>query len=180
MPSFMISILLDLVKSNFKRLSHDPFEIDVRDCSSCRVPALFVYSEQDDVVSSEHSQRIINSYKGKYDRFVIVENHNAPRTRDTLRRIFNSIEQNRVNSESVNSLPSETVHGVRRRGRLFESTDKDFNRKNRGINVVSMEKSIKKEPLRKTSMNKQEHLHRQGPPVKQPTSSMQAIDLDDG
>lgn len=24
-PSFMISILLDLVKSNFKRLYHDPF-----------------------------------------------------------------------------------------------------------------------------------------------------------
>lgn len=58
-PTFMISILLDLVKSNFRRLAHDPFEIDLRDCSGCRVPALFVYSEQDDVVSAEHSHKII-------------------------------------------------------------------------------------------------------------------------
>lgn len=43
-PGFMIGILLDLVKSNFKRLDNDPFQIDVSDCSSCRIPALFIYS----------------------------------------------------------------------------------------------------------------------------------------
>lgn len=70
-PAFVINLLLDLVRANFKKLTNNPFEIDFSDCSDCRIPSLFIYSDNDDVVSSSHTHKILSNFKAKYDKFII-------------------------------------------------------------------------------------------------------------
>jgi hypothetical protein len=67
----MSNMVLDLVKANFEKMSNNPYLIDLSDCSGCLIHSLFVYSENDDVVSSNHTHRILANFKGKYDKIEI-------------------------------------------------------------------------------------------------------------
>lgn len=103
------------------------------------------------MVSSEHTHKILTNFKAKYDKVIISENHNAPRSRETLRRIFSVVEVARENGEA------ESKGGGGGAGRGNHKGDSDGNNRrrsvlqrdmslrkgSRGINIVSREKSIK-------------------------------------
>lgn len=69
-PLFLVEVAIDILKGKLKNHPYDPFTIDLaKSASSCQIPAMFLYSLNDEVISSEHSLRIINSYAGDYDKF---------------------------------------------------------------------------------------------------------------
>ena len=93
LPLFMIEVAVEILKTKFKGDQYDPFSIDlVKAASICQIPALFVYSLEDEVIKSDHSLKIIDSFPGEYEKVVIPEGHNLPRTKKTLEKVFDIIQ----------------------------------------------------------------------------------------
>lgn len=62
--------------------SLDLFEVDLTDCSSITIPALFIYSKEDEVVSWKHSEEIYSRYGGQKERMEVEGGHNGQRDGD--------------------------------------------------------------------------------------------------
>lgn len=100
------------------------------------------------MVSSEHTHKILTNFKAKYDKVIISENHNAPRSRETLRRIFSVVEVARENGEAESKgggggAGNSKGDSNNRRRRSVLQRDMSLRKGSRGINIVSREKSMK-------------------------------------
>ena len=96
----------------------NPFEVDVRESiNKLTIPLLFIYSKTDNIVDSKHSQKIIEKCNKRPFCLEINEEHNIPRSRETITKIQNFI----------NDLLKKTIHHLttpkRRRGISLSERD---------------------------------------------------------
>lgn len=92
-PEFIISFALQLAKKNCSKFQYNPFDIELKDIGKCTVPALFLYSEDDNVINCQNTHLITNKYKAYFEKLVIHENHNTVRSQATIEKIFSFIEK---------------------------------------------------------------------------------------
>lgn len=52
-----------------------------------------MYSEQDEVIDSQNSKKIIDNFRGHYEKVIIKETHNVMRGRDTIKNLVNLINK---------------------------------------------------------------------------------------
>lgn len=77
LPHFLTDMAVKLVRNKIMK-SHgiDLSRVEVSDCRDITVPALFVYSREDELVNWKHSDTIFNSYGGAKERMEIKNTHN--------------------------------------------------------------------------------------------------------
>jgi len=63
----------------------------LKDVGECTVPALFIYSQEDNVINCQNTHMICGKYKAVYEKLVIEENHNTIRTPATIEKIYSFI-----------------------------------------------------------------------------------------
>ena len=47
-----------MAKKNCAKFEHNPFEIVLNDVKDCKVPAVFIYSEEDNVISPQNTHML--------------------------------------------------------------------------------------------------------------------------
>lgn len=65
-PEFMISFGLEMAKKNCSKFEFNPFDIQLSNVGDCRVPALFVYCEEDNVINSQNTHMLCSRFKGTF------------------------------------------------------------------------------------------------------------------
>lgn len=77
MPQFLTDMIVKLVRNQvMKTHGIDLSMVDVTNCNDIAVPAVFVYSKEDDLVSWKHSDTIFQGYGGPKERVEITTSHN--------------------------------------------------------------------------------------------------------
>lgn len=77
LPQFVTDMMVRLVRNEvLKKHGIDLSSVDVSDCRDVLVPAVFVYSRQDELVSWKHSDTIFNGYGGPKECVEIENAHN--------------------------------------------------------------------------------------------------------
>ena len=70
-PEFIINFAIQLAKKNCSKFINNPFDIELNDVDKCKIPALFVYSEEDNVINSKNTHLICSRYKSTFEKLVI-------------------------------------------------------------------------------------------------------------
>ena len=63
------------------------------------IPTIFLYNQNDEVVSYKNSETIIENFKGHYEKLLIEEKHNSARTAKTLKTVLHSIKKYEMKKE---------------------------------------------------------------------------------
>lgn len=146
-PSFLLDMALGYVEESFKKIltqsigeRYNPFLINFDQRIKINIPAIFVYSETDEVIAPSHSERLMRNMDSKYRKVMINCTHNQARPRESIRNIFTIIEQfSKAGMSEQRRLDCETSKEM-----TVHSANKSLDRK-RGINVFTPSKELKKE-----------------------------------
>lgn len=96
LPDMFVGFGINLLKDQFQSHEFNPFKIDLsKVVSECKVPALFVYCEEDVVIPPENTINIINHFNPNtlFERMLISESHNSFRTKTSLDRMIETVRK---------------------------------------------------------------------------------------
>ena len=98
MPGFIISAARKLVKKTIMKKTG--FDIDLLDileyAKQCYIPILFCHGNNDNFISSKHTEKLLEVYAGEKDRIIVEGDHNSPRPKYFLDSVaiffYNSLQ----------------------------------------------------------------------------------------
>lgn len=100
-PTFIAEVALDYVEESFSRIlgptvgAHfNPFLINFDKPIRLTIPTVFLYSEQDEIIPSDHCERIIKNVSSKFEKMLINDcTHNQLRPEATIKEVVSKLER---------------------------------------------------------------------------------------
>lgn len=113
-PKGLINFAIKQLRNKIKKLAH--FDIDdvnpIDYVKQCKMPAVFIHAQKDNLVSPTHSKLLFESYPGPAYRVEVDGGHNTIRPTWVLIRIGNFIKHIVYNCYDLSSDLGETQRGL--------------------------------------------------------------------
>jgi|JI6StandDraft_1071083.scaffolds.fasta_scaffold00210_30 esterase/lipase len=105
-PKFLIQLFLDYVKpiiAEKAKFNIDDLDI-TKDMDKIKVPGIFIGSMRDQLVPFRQVEELFQLYRSKKEMFLIEEEHNEPRSKTSIEKVFKSIKKH------INATEHEVIH----------------------------------------------------------------------
>lgn len=113
-PKGLINFAIKQLRNKIKQLAHfDIEEVSPADVvKNCKMPAVFIHAQTDNLVPPSHSKLLFESYPGPAYRVEVDGGHNTMRPTWVLTRISNFIKHIVYNCYDLSGDDSETRRGL--------------------------------------------------------------------